>query len=156
MNREIERKFRVVDDLYKSGSTSCLYKQGYLCTDKERTVRIRIAGEKGYITIKGRTTGCSRAEYEYEIPLADAASILDTLCLHPLVEKIRYRHKGPDGKVWEVDEFLGENEGLVVAEIELADENEPFARPAWLGEEVTGDVRYYNSYLSQNPYKGWK
>lgn len=156
MNREIERKFRVVDDLYKSGSTSCLYKQGYLCTDKERTVRIRIAGEKGYITIKGHTTGCSRAEYEYEIPAADAASMLDTLCVKPLIEKIRYRCTGPDGKVWEVDEFLGENEGLVVAEIELADENEPFARPAWLGEEVTGDMRYYNSYLSQNPYKGWK
>ena len=156
MNREIERKFRVVDDLYKSGSTSCLYKQGYLCTDSDRTVRIRLAGEKGFVTIKGKTVGCSRAEYEYEIPAADAASMLDTLCLHPLVEKIRYRQGGPDGKVWEVDEFLGENEGLVVAEIELADENEPFARPAWLGEEVTGDVRYYNSYLSQNPYKRWK
>lgn len=155
MNREIERKFRVVNDLYKSGSTSCLYKQGYLCTDKERTVRIRIAGEKGYITIKGHTTGCSRAEYEYEIPLADAASMLDTLCVKPLIEKIRYRCTGPDGKVWEVDEFLGENEGLVVAEIELSGEDEPFARPAWVGDEVTGDPRYYNSYLSQTPYKRW-
>ncbi len=154
MNREIERKFRVVNDLYKSGSTSCLYKQGYLCTDKERTVRIRIAGEKGYITIKGRTTGCSRAEYEYEIPLADAASMLDTLCVK-LIEKIRYRCTGPDGKVWEVDEFLGENEGLVVAEIELSGEDEPFACPAWVGDEVTGDPRYYNSYLSQTPYKRW-
>lgn len=155
MNREIERKFRVVDDLYKSGSTSCLYKQGYLCTDKERTVRIRIAGEKGYITIKGRTTGCSRAEYEYEIPLADAASMLDTLCVKPLIEKTRYRCTGPDGKVWEVDEFLGENEGLVVAEIELSGEDEPFARPSWVGDEVTGDPRYYNSYLSQTPYNKW-
>ena len=155
MNREIERKFRVVDDLYKSGSTSCLYKQGYLCTDKERTVRIRIAGEKGYITIKGRTTGCSRTEYEYEIPLADAASMLDTLCVKPLIEKIRYRCTGPDGKVWEVDEFLGENEGLVVAEIELSGEDEPFARPSWVGDEVTGDTRYYNSYLSQTPYNKW-
>lgn len=155
MNREIERKFRVVDDLYKSGSTSCLYKQGYLCTNKERTVRIRIAGEKGYITIKGRTTGCSRVEYEYEIPLADAASMLDTLCLKPLIEKIRYRCTGPDGKVWEVDEFLGENEGLVVAEIELSGEDEPFARPSWVGDEVTGDPRYYNSYLSQTPYNKW-
>ena len=155
MNREIERKFRVVDDLYKSGSTSCLYKQGYLCTNKERTVRIRIAGEKGYITIKGRTTGRSPAEYEYEIPLADAASMLDTLCVKPLIEKIRYRCTGPDGKVWEVDEFLGENEGLIVAEIELSGEDEPFARPSWVGDEVTGDPRYYNSYLSQTPYNKW-
>ena len=156
MGQEIEKKFLVINNLYKKEASSTHYRQGYLCTDSDRTVRIRLAGEKGFVTIKGKTVGCSRAEYEYEIPAADAASMLDTLCLHPLVEKIRYRHKGPDGKVWEIDEFLGENEGLVVAEIELADENEPFARPAWLGEEVTGDVRYYNSYLSQNPYKGWK
>ena len=119
-------------------------------------MRIRIAGEKGFITIKGVTTGCSRAEYEYEIPTVDAIALLDTLCIKPLIEKIRYRYNAPDGKIWEIDEFKGENEGLVIAEIELEHEDEAFALPSWVGQEVTGDIRYYNSYLSQNPYKNRK
>ena len=156
MQQEIERKFLVINNIYKNGSVSTFYKQGYLCTDASRTVRIRIAGEKGFITIKGITTGCSRTEYEYEIPTADAMTLLDMLCIKPLIEKIRYRYKASDGKIWEIDEFKGENEGRVIAEIELEHEDETFALPSWVGKEVTGDMRYYNSYLSQNPYKNWK
>ena len=98
MKQEIERKFLVINNIYKNGSVSTFYKQGYLCTDASRTVRIRIAGEKGFITIKGITTGCSRTEYEYEIPTADAMTLLDMLCIKPLIEKIRYRYKASDGK----------------------------------------------------------
>ncbi len=156
MPYEIERKFLVTSDKYKIDSLSKPYKQGYLCTESSRTVRVRLAGNRGFITIKGESIDCARLEFEYEIPPADAAQLLDTLCLKPLIEKIRYRKAGPDGKIWEIDEFSGENEGLVIAEIELSHREEPFARPDWIGQEVTGDVRYYNSYLSQKPYKSWE
>ena len=155
MNREIERKFRVVDDLYKSGSTSCLYKQGYLCTNKERTVRIRIAGDRAFITVKGTTTGCSRQEYEYPIPVVDAARMLDSLCQSGLIEKRRYLYPFA-GHTWEIDEFMGDNEGLIVAEVELQSESEAVQLPPFISREVTGDPRYYNSCLAQNPYKNWE
>jgi len=131
-----------------------LYRQGYLCTDKERTVRARIAGEQGFLTIKGKTEGISRLEFEYPISVDDAGQMLDTLCLASIIEKVRYRipYKG---NIWEIDEFLGANKGLVLAEIELKDENEDFFRPPWLGREVSGDVRFYNSFLSRTPYSQW-
>lgn len=156
MNVEIERKYRVVDSSYRQQATRCTYyKQGYISATPEATVRIRIAGEQAFITIKGATTGCSRQEYEYPIPVADAAQMLDTLCLSGLIEKKRYLYPHA-GHTWEVDEFLGENEGLVVAEIELQSESESFELPSFIGREVTGDARYYNSSLARCPYKTWE
>jgi adenylate cyclase len=130
------------------------YRQGYVRTAGPATVRVRLAGERGYLTIKGPTTGLTRSEFEYEIPRADAEALLDGLCEKPQIEKLRRRiPAGPH--VWEVDEFLGDNAGLVVAEIELSREDEPFVRPAWLGEEVSADPRYRNSALAQRPYRSW-
>jgi len=151
---EVERKFLVADMSWQKGATGLLYRQGYLCTDKKRTVRVRIAGEQGFLTVKGRTRGISRLEFEYSIPVADAVEMLERLCENSIIEKIRYRipYKG---HIWEVDVFLGANKGLVLAEIELEDEHEEFARPPWLGREVTGDVRFYNSFLSRTPYTSW-
>ena len=154
MPKEIERKFLVVSDEYKN-SPRKYYKQGYLSVEPDKTVRVRVAGDKGYLTVKGRNNGISRAEYEYEIPAADANDMLDNLVKTGVIEKWRYVCV-VDGKKWEVDEFLGDNAGLVVAEIELQSEDEPFAKPAWAGDEVSGDARYYNSSLSQNPYKNWR
>ena len=133
MGKEIERKFLVNGDKYRENSSKTYYKQGYLSVDKERTVRIRIAGNKGFITIKGKTTGCSRQEYEYEIPVTEAENI-----------------------IWEIDEFMGENAGLTVAEIELPTEDSLFTKPDWIGQEVTDDTRFYNSNLIRNPFKRWK
>ena len=154
MPKEIERKFLVVSDGYKS-SPRKYYKQGYLSVEPDKTVRIRVVGDKGFLTVKGRNNGISRAEYEYEIPAADANDMLDNLVKTGAIEKWRYVC-AVDGKKWEVDEFLGDNAGLVVAEIELQSEDEPFTKPAWAGDEVSGDERYYNSSLSQNPYKNWR
>lgn len=154
MPKEIERKFLVVSDGYKS-SPRKYYKQGYLSVEPDKTVRIRVVGDKGFLTVKGRNNGISRAEYEYEIPAADANDMLDNLVKTGVIEKWRYVC-AVDGKKWEVDEFLGDNAGLVVAEIELQSEDEPFTKPAWAGDEVSGDERYYNSSLSQNPYKNWR
>ena len=154
MPKEIERKFLVVSDEYKS-SPRKYYKQGYLSVEPDKTVRVRVVGDKGYLTVKGRNNGISRAEYEYEIPAADANDMLDNLVKTGVIEKWRYVCV-VDGKVWEVDEFLGDNAGLVVAEIELQSEDEPFTKPAWAGDEVSGDARYYNSSLSQRPYKNWR
>ena len=127
--------------------------QGYLSTVPERTVRVRIKGEKGYLTVKWRNAGIRRAEYEYEIPLADAEAMLE-LCEQPLIEK---RYLVPcEGYTWEVDVFAGANEGLIVAEIELPAEDTPFEKPAWLGAEVSGDARYYNANLIRHPYRDWK
>jgi adenylate cyclase len=120
-----------------------------------RTVRVRIEGERAVITIKSKSTGATRGEWEYEIPVPDAAELLERLCEQPLVEKIRHRIEHA-GHTWEVDEFLGENAGLVVAEIELGSEDEAFEKPAWIGQEVTGDPRYYNSSLIRLPYSKWK
>jgi adenylate cyclase len=153
MPLEIERKFLVSGDGWRQGA--CVYLcQGYLAREPQRTVRIRIAGDDAWLTIKGISTGASRPEFEYNIPVADARQLLE-LCEKPLVEKYR-RTFLFDGNTWEVDEFLGDNAGLVVAEIELSAENQTFGRPAWLGREVTDDVRYFNANLSRNPYSTWK
>lgn len=153
MGQEIERKFLVVGDGWREGAEGTLYRQGYLAKDADRTVRVRVAGTKAFLTIKGRTKGTSRAEYEYEIPLKDAEELLD-LCEGPLVEKTR--HKIPHaGHTWEVDVFHGDNEGLVMAEVELEREDAHVEMPGWIGKEVSGDARYYNSSLSQRPYKTW-
>lgn len=149
---EIERKFLVSSDAWRS-APAVYFCQGYLNPSKERTVRVRVAGEQGFLTIKGKSTGASRAEFEYEIPVADAKQLL-ALCEGPLIEK--YRRKIEFGGVlWEVDEFLGDNQGLVVAEVELESEQQVFVKPDWLGDEVTHDPRYYNSNLSVHPYSSW-
>lgn len=152
---EIERKFLVEGNAYKKLATPAYFRQGYLCTEPERTVRVRIADKKGFITIKGKNAGISRAEFEYEIPKIEAETMLNTLALPTVIEKYRYRIE-LDGKTWEVDEFFGENQGLVLAEIELNSETENFKTPSWIGMEVSNDERYYNSMLSQNPFKNWK
>jgi len=155
MGVEIERKFLLANDGWRGLGQPTLMRQGYLCADPERTVRVRIEGERAVITIKSKATGASRGEWEYAIPVPDAAELLDGLCEQPLVEKIRHRIPHA-GHVWEVDEFLGLNAGLVVAEIELGAEDEAFARPDWIGREVTGEKRYYNSSLIRHPYSLWK
>lgn len=154
MGVEIERKFLVKNSSWKAGAKGTAYRQGYLCTDKERTVRARIAGEKAYLTIKGKSTGASRMEFEYEIPVEDAHVLLKNLCVKPIIEKHRYCIEY-QGFVWEVDEFSGENQGLIIAEIELSEEDQFFEKPEWLGAEVTGELKYYNSRLSQHPYSKW-
>lgn len=153
MAAEIERKF-LVKEGWRPQANGVRIAQGYLSTVPERTVRVRIKGEKGYLTVKGRNAGIRRAEYEYEIPLADAEEML-SLCEQPLIEKRRYLEPF-GGFTWEVDVFAGANEGLIVAEIELPAEDTPFEKPAWLGAEVSGDARYYNSSLIRHPYRDWK
>ncbi len=155
MGQEIERKFLLTGDGWQGLAEGIEYRQGYLCASKERSVRIRIAGNKGFLTIKGATIGAVRSEYEYEIPLADARSLLDSLCPQPQIEKKRYTipYRGFN---WEIDEFFGLNAGLIVAEIELEAENQVFERPEWIGKEVTGDPRYYNAALCIAPYSSWK
>ena len=153
MGVEIERKFLLRGDAWRSMGQPVLLRQGYLSSHKERVVRVRIEGERGVMTIKGRNVGAVRGEWEYEIPLADATELL-LLCEQPLIEKYRRRIEHA-GHVWEVDEFLGVNAGLVVAEIELGSEAEQFELPQWIGEEVTSDVRYLNSSLIKHPYSAW-
>ncbi len=157
MAQEIERKFLVAGDYKSEAYTSVRITQGYLSRVPERVVRVRIKGDKGFITIKGTTndTGLSRFEWEKEIPLADAQSLLK-LAEPGVIDKTRHLIKNTDGRhIWEVDEFHGDNEGLIMAEIELESENDLFDKPSWLGKEVTGDKRYYSAYLSENPYKTW-
>ncbi len=154
MPKEVERKFLVKEGFPFDSLEGTLYRQGYLSCQPDRVVRVRLSGDQGYLTIKGKASGASRAEYEYPIPAAHAREILDKLCIKPLIEKVRYRYSYK-GHVWEVDRFLGENEGLVLAEIELENENEAFEKPEWLGEEVTGDPRYFNSNLVEYPYGKW-
>ena len=154
MGVEIERKFLVRGDAWKTLGEPVFFRQGYLSSQKERTVRVRIEGERAVITIKGKSVGATRGEWEYTIPVPDAAELLDGLCEQPLIEK--YRRKIAIGAhVWEVDEFLGANAGLVVAEIELGAEDEAFDMPDWVGFEVTDDARYYNSNLIKHPYCNW-
>ncbi|HNY11174.1 MAG TPA: CYTH domain-containing protein, partial [Candidatus Wallbacteria bacterium] len=129
-------------------------RQGYLSTAKERIVRVRTIDGKGYLTVKGITAGATRAEYEYEIPAAEADEMLANLCEKPLVEKNRYKIK-QESLTWEIDEFLGDNLGLIVVEIELKDEAQEFEKPSWIGQEVTGDPKYFNSSLAKNPYSKW-
>ncbi len=154
MGTEIERKFLVKDNSWRALARGVKYRQGYLNSAKERTVRVRTIDDKGYLTIKGITSGASRAEYEYEIPVAEAGALLNDLCEKPLIEKSRYKIEFK-GFVWEVDEFFGENQGLIVAEVELESENQTFEKPVWIGEEVTGDPKYFNSNLINNPYLKW-
>lgn len=153
MGDEIERKFLVTGDGWRVGR-STKYVQGYLSRDPGRTVRVRQAGEKAFITVKGAATGVSRKEFEYAIPVADAEAMFQ-LCVGPLIEKTRTVVEF-EGKKWEVDEFHGDNAGLVVAEIELRSEDEQFVSPPWVGREVSSDRRYFNSSLTQHPYKDWK
>ena len=153
MGKEIERKFLVTGDAWREGKRT-RYRQGYLSVARERTVRVRVAGDNAFLTIKGITVGASRDEFEYPLPVDDAEAMLDGLCLRPLIEKHRY-HFEYHGMTWEVDEFLGDNAGLVVAEIELEHPQQPFDIPPWIGAEVTGDPRYYNASLVANPYTRW-
>ncbi len=154
---EIERKFLVKSDAYKEEATSIKrIVQGFLNTHPKRTVRVRIKGNNGFLTIKGisNEAGTSRFEWEHEIEVSEAEALLK-ICEETVIEKTRYEI--PIGAhMFEVDEFQGENEGLVIAEIELENENDPFERPIWLGEEVTGQLKYYNSLLSKKPYTSWK
>jgi adenylate cyclase len=154
MPQEIEHKYLVRLDVWKPTESGVLYRQGYLPSAKERVLRVRIAGEQAFLTIKGPAHGITRLEFEYAIPVADAAIVLDLLCEHPLIEKTRYRQSF-GGRTWEIDVFHGDNAGLVVAELEVASESEQFDPPPWLGREVSDDPRYFNSNLVSNPYKNW-
>jgi adenylate cyclase len=155
MPTEIERKFLVIDDAWRAvASRRELYRQGYLANTRLCSIRVRLGDRGAWLGLKGNARGAVRAEYEYQVPLAEAGEILDRFCVDGLVEK--YRHWVPfAGHEWEVDEFLGANAGLVVAELELEHEDESFERPHWLGMEITADVRYYNSSLAQLPYAAW-
>lgn len=155
MAQEIERKFLVNGDFKKFAIRQTWIKQGYLSSVPERTVRVRVKGDKGYLTIKGTSnaSGISRYEWEKEIPVAEAEELL-ALCEPGIIDKTRYLVPAGDF-TFEVDEFHGENQGLVIAEIELKSESDKFQKPEWLGEEVTGDLRYYNSMLIRNPFAGW-
>lgn len=149
---EIERKFLVTGTAWRTGD-GIKYRQGYLNRHPERTVRVRVAGDDAWLTIKGLSEGPTRLEFEYVVPKVDAEQLLN-LCERPLIEKTRHQvHHG--GKTWEVDEFLEENAGLIIAEIELSSESEAFDQPSWLGKEVTDDARYFNSSLSMRPFKNW-
>lgn len=156
MATEIERKFLVESAQFKTESTKLLrITQGYLSSNPERTVRIRLKGDKGYITVKGASSsnGLSRYEWEKEIPASEARELL-ILCEPGIIDKMRYE-VNTGTHIFEVDEFLGDNSGLIMAEVELASEDEKFEKPSWIGTEVTGDSRYYNSYLSKKPFSIW-
>ncbi|HOI48540.1 MAG TPA: CYTH domain-containing protein [Prolixibacteraceae bacterium] len=151
--KEIERKFLIDPQRFVKTANATVMSQGYLSVDPERVVRVRVEGEQAWLTIKGKISGVTRDEFEYPVPVADARQLL-LLAVFPPVEKIRHRVK-VEGFLWEVDEFLGANQGLWLAEIELEDENQLFVRPEWLGSEVTHDRRYYNSQLAQFPFSQW-
>jgi adenylate cyclase len=154
MGQEIERKFLVKGDAWRTGAGEPI-RQGYLHNQPEGVIRVRTKGQRAYLTIKGNKSGITRLEFEYEIPADEANQILDTLCMKPLIEKVRHEvYVG--GFKWEVDEFLGENAGLVVAEIELVDEDQDFPKPDWVGSEVSEDFRYHNANLVKNPYNKWE
>lgn len=151
---EIERKFLVKRENFPQSGNKTVLKQGYLSVDPERVVRVRIEGDLAWITVKGKMKGISRPEFEYQIPVEDAENLL-LLTVSPPIEKIRHRIE-VDGMLWEVDEFLALNQGLIVAEIELESETQEFSLPDWVGEEVTSDHKYYNSWLSAHPYTTWE
>ncbi len=155
MGTEIERKFLVKNNQWRKLGEGELYQQGYLSTDIERTVRIRTVGKKGFLTIKGISQNTRREEFEYEIPFEEAKWMLDVLCKRPLIEKTRYKIADKD-LVWEIDEFWGENEGLIIAEVELKDVNRTISVPDWIGKEVTEDPAYYNANLVKHPFSQWK
>lgn len=152
MGQEIERKFLVKREKWQPGGAGEFYRQGYLSTVKERVVRVRVAGDKGFLTIKGVLGRITRLEFEYAIPLKDAGIMLNTLCERPLIEKYRHRVEYK-GMVWEIDVFMGENEGLILAEVELESETQEIALPDWVGMEVSEDPRYYNMNLVKHPFK---
>jgi adenylate cyclase len=156
MPRETEHKYLVRKDLWYAvhKPAGVNIRQGYLQADPEKTIRIRTTGAAATLTIKGPSRNATRSEYEYPIPPGEADELLQ-LCTNQIIEKVRYRI-GYAGKIWEVDEFFGENEGLILAEIELTFEEEKYGKPAWAGEEVTTDPRYYNAYLAIHPFSGWK
>ncbi|MCC6559373.1 MAG: CYTH domain-containing protein [Polyangiaceae bacterium] len=154
MAHEIERKFLVKGEAWRALAPGVLYRQGYLSSVKERTVRVRIAGGKGFLTIKGVSRGVTRTEFEYSIPVEDASAMLDDLCERPLIEKTRHAIKH-GAHTWEVDEFHGDNAGLVIAEVELASADEQPEIPEWVGEEVSSDPRYFNSNLAKRPFRSW-
>ncbi|MGJ8673802.1 CYTH domain-containing protein [Rubritalea sp.] len=154
MATEIERKFLVTSDDWKADAKPTHIVQGYLSSDPDRTVRVRIHNDKAFLTIKGRASGISRTEVEFNISIDHARELLP-LCLTPPIEKTRHLLV-IDSHTWEIDEFHGSNQGLIVAEIELSSENEAFEKPLWVGAEVSHDFRYANSHLSENPYSGWK
>lgn len=155
MGVEIERKFLLSGDGWKNRVEGDTIRQGYLSTDHDRVVRVRIMNQDAFIAIKSSTDGLFRNEWEYPIPLVDAEDMLTRLCIRPLIEKNRYRIPY-EGMVWEVDEFFGENTGLLIAEIELDSVDQAFTLPEWVGKEVTDDPRYYNTNLMRNPYQAWE
>ena len=155
MGREIEKKFLLENDGWRGLAAGIPYCQGYLNSGSGATVRIRIADNRGILTIKGPDEGGVKLEFEYEIPFDEAREMLDRLCRGPLIEKVRYRIPFA-GFTWEVDEFQGENAGLLIAEIELDFVGQEFTKPSWIGREVTGDPRYYNASLVHHPYSRWR
>lgn len=154
MGVEIERKFLLAGDGWRKLGEPVLLRQGYLSSNPDRTVRVRIEGATGTLTIKGRSVGATRSEWEYEIPLDEAGELLDRLCEQPVIQKHR-RRIAFGAHIWEIDEFLGANQGLVVAEVELEFEEQQFDKPEWIGEEVTHDRRYFNSSLISQPFSAW-
>ncbi len=155
MGVEIERKYLVEIDKFIKPDEGQIIKQAFLNSEKERVVRVRISGSDAFLTIKGISRGMSRNEYEYSIPLRDAEELIEDLCEKPVIEKTRYRLEYKN-HIWDIDIFAGDNDGLVMAEIELQSEGEEFELPEWVGEEVTKDERYYNSNLTRKPYKKWE
>lgn len=155
MAKEIERKFLLIGDEWRNLAEGVHYCQGYLQRTQKSTVRVRLINDKAFITIKGHVTGITRHEYEYEIPYEDGTALLENFADNILIEKLRYSINY-EGMTWEVDEFLGANAGLIVAEIELENENQVFKKPAWIGKEVSEDLRYFNSNLVSCPYSLWK
>jgi adenylate cyclase len=153
MTTEIERKYLVTGEGWRDEAAGIRMAQGYLCMDPDRTVRVRLAGDSAWLTLKGRSQGITRAEFEYPIPPDDARELL-ALCLPSVIEKTRHRVEW-GGRLWEVDVFHGANEGLIVAEVELADESVNPERPPWVGEEVSADPRFYNSALAVAPFQDW-
>ena len=154
MAKEIERKFLVKDNRYQQLAEPLFYRQGYLSTDWRRLVRVRIRPGGAFLAIKGTTNGITRTEYEYEIPINEAERILAEICQKPIIEKDRYK-VSVDGLQWDIDEFHGANEGLVIAEVEPEEENQQIEAPEWIGREVSHEPKYYNSNLVQNPYSKW-
>ncbi|MBE9221073.1 CYTH domain-containing protein [Cyanobacterium stanieri LEGE 03274] len=155
MSIEIERKFLVNKELWQPPDEGVIYQQGYIYTQNGSTVRVRVAGNVGFLTLKTKTNGMSRYEFEYPIPLFEAQEMLRIMCDRPLIEKKRYKIKIEE-LIWEIDEFFGDNQGLLLAEVELSSENQTISLPPWIDREVTGDLRYYNSNLVKNPYNNGK
>jgi adenylate cyclase len=151
---EIERKFLVRSDAWRTGSTVTPIQQGYIMATAAKSVRVRTKGELGFITIKTKRQGAGTNEFEYEIPLSDAHELLELACEHPIIDKLRFEHN-EKGHLWEIDLFKGANSGLIVAEVELKTPDEPVDLPDWVGEEVTSDPKYLNSNLFKNPYQNW-